>query len=185
MKRTICAVVAVALSAGLAWAVRTQEGPPMPKVEKEHVFLKKFAGNWDSTTSFRETAQQAWTESKGNESCRMLGEIWLVSEWKGDMAGMTFEGLGTTGYDPYKKKFVSTWVSNMEPVLATGEGSMDAAGKVLTTTINSTNCKTGKPCTGRMTQEFKDKDTVVWVVFMTGDDGKEFECMKGESKRKK
>ena len=185
MKRTITAVSALALAAGLVWAARAQEGFQMPKTEKEHEYLKQFAGDWDSATSFRETAEQKWMESKGTESCRMIGDFWVISEWKGDMGGMTMQGIGTNGYDPYKKKFVSTWISNIEPVLGTGEGTLDTAGKVLTTKISSTDCKTGKPSEGRMTQEFKDKDTVVWVMYMTGKDGKEFECMKGESKRKK
>jgi hypothetical protein len=73
----------------------------------------------------------------------------------------------------------------MEPVLGTGEGSLDAAGKVLTTKISSADCKTGKPSEGRMTQEFKDSNTVAWSMYMTGKDGREIECMKGESKRTK
>ncbi|HZN62103.1 MAG TPA: DUF1579 domain-containing protein [Planctomycetota bacterium] len=183
MKKTIGAVACLALCAGLVWAARGQEGMPMPKPQKEHEILKQFEGNWDSTVSFRMSADQQWTASKGVESNRVIGGFWLISESKGDMMGMPFTGIGQTGYDPYKKKYVSTWVDSFSPVLSVGEGTFD--GKVLTTSINSTDCETGKPCTMTMTQEFKDKDTVLWSMRMNGKDGKEFECMKGESKRKK
>jgi hypothetical protein len=188
MKRTIGAVAALALTAGLAWAaVKAQDGmPEMPKPQKEHEFLKQFEGTWESTNSFRMGADQEWMESKSKDVSRMIGGFWLLTESKGEFApGMSFEGSGSTGYDPYKKKYVSTWIDNMNPTLSVGEGAMDAAGKVMTTTIQGTDCATGKPCTMRMTQEFKDKDTLHWSMYMTGKDGKEFEAMKAVSKRKK
>ena len=187
MKRTIVTVSALALAAGLTWAaVRAQEGmPPMPKPQKEHEFLNQFVGTWDSTMKMRMTADQPWMETKGSDTYSMLGGFWLVYESKGDMMGMPFKGLGATGYDPYKKKYVSTWVDNMGPCLSVGEGTLDATGKVLTTTVSGTDCETGKPCTFRIVQELKDNDTCTFSFFMTGKDGKEFEGMKGESKRKK
>jgi len=186
MKRTIVAVSALALAAGLAWAAaRAQEGFPMPKPQKEHEFLKQFEGTWDSTTKFRMAADQPWMESKGTETNTLLGGFWLLSESKGEMFGQPFRGVGTTGYDPYKKKYVSTWVDSMMPCLSIGEGTVDASGKVLTVAISSTDCESGKPCTMRMTQEVKDKDTTTWSMYMNGKDGKEFQCMTGESKRKK
>jgi hypothetical protein len=185
MKKTFGAVAALALSAGLTWAaVRSQE-PQMPKPQKEHEFLQHFVGTWEGASKFRMAADQPWMESKGIETNTMLGGFWLVSEMKSEMFGQPWRGLGTTGYDPYKKKYVSTWVDSMMPCLSVGEGTVDAAGKVMSVTISSTDCESGKPCTMRMTQEIKDKDTTTWSMFMTGKDGKEFECMKGESKRRK
>ncbi|HKS16052.1 MAG TPA: DUF1579 domain-containing protein [Planctomycetota bacterium] len=183
MKRTIGVTVSLALAAGLAWAATAATTQEMPKPQKEHEFLKQFEGTWDSSISFRMTGEAEWTASKGTESNRLVGGFWLISESKGDMMGMPFTGIGQTGYDPYKKKYVSTWVDSFTPVLSVGEGTMK--GNVLTTTIASTDCETGKPCTMTMTQEFKDKDTLAWSMRMNGKDGKEFECMKGESKRKK
>ena len=186
MNRTLGAVAGLALCAGLAWAMKAQEGmPDMPKPQKEHEFLKQFVGTWDSTMKFRMASDQAWTETKGSDSYVMLGGFWLVCETKGDMMGQPFRGLGTTGYDPYKKKYVSSWVDSMGPCLSVGEGTVDAGGKIMTTTVSATDCETGKPCTFRIVQELKDKDTCTFSFFMTGKDGKEFEGMKGESKRKK
>ena len=41
------------------------------------------------------------------------GGFWLLLDYKGDFGGMKFEGKGATGYDPNKKKYVSTWVDSM------------------------------------------------------------------------
>jgi hypothetical protein len=184
MKRTIGAVAGLAVCAGLAWAAARQEGmPEMPKPQKEHEFLKQFEGTWDSTISFRMAADQKWMEEKGTETNRVVGGFWLLSESKGSMMGAPFTGVGQTGYDPYKKKYVSTWIDSFTPCLSVGEGSME--GNVLITRISGTDCETGKPCTMTMTQEFKDKDTLHWSMKMSGKDGKEFEGMKGVSKRKK
>ena len=185
MKTILGAVAAVALTAGLAWAAVKSQEPKMPTPGPEHAFLKQFVGEWDSATKFRMGADQAWMESKGTESNRLLGGFWLVSEWKGDMMGQAFQGLGNTGYDPTKKKYVGTWIDSMMPYLSSGEGSVDASGKTLTMTITSTDCETEKPCTMRMVQTVKDANTVVWSMHMTGKDGKEFECMSGTSTRKK
>ena len=186
MKKTIGAVAGLALCAGLVWAAKVQEGmPPMPKPGPEHEFLKQFVGTWTSTMEMRMAADQPWAKATGSDTYTMLGGFWLVQEAKGDMGGMSFSGIGQTGYDPYKKKYVSTWVDNMGPCLSIGEGTLDKTGKILTTIANSTDCETGKPCTFRIIQEMKDKDTCTFSFFMTGKDGKEFEGMKGESKRKK
>ena len=181
MKRTIGAVLVLALAAGLTWAAVSPR-QEMPKPVKEHEFLKRFVGAWDSTITFRMTPDAEWSTSKGTETSRMMGDFWLVSESKGDFMGMPFQGLGTTGYDPYKKKYISTWVDNFGPCLSVGEGTV--TGDAMTSTVNSTD-ENGKPMTMKMKQEFKDKDTVVWSMTMAGKDGKEFESMKGESKRKK
>ena len=185
MKRTIGAVTALALTAGLAWAAARTQEPQMPKPQKEHEWLNHLVGNWESTSQFRMAADQKWTESKGTETNTMVGGFWLFSDMKSEMFGQPWRGLGSTGYDPYKKKYVSTWIDSMTPCLSVGEGTVDASGKVMTVVISGTDCETGKPCTMKMTQEIKDKDTTAWSMTMTGKDGKEFECMKGESKRKK
>ena len=181
MKRTIGAVVGLAVAAGLTWAAVSPR-QEFPKPQKEHDFLKRFEGTWETSITFRMSPDQEWTTSKGTETSRMIGGFWLVSESKGEFMGMPFQGLGTTGYDPYKKKYVSTWVDNFGPCLSVGEGTV--SGDVMTGTVNGTD-ETGKPMTMKMKQEFKDKDTVVWSMTSVGKDGKEFESMKGESKRKK
>ena len=183
MKKTLCALATLGVAAGFAWSDgRFQDKPEMPKPVKEHAFLKKFVGTWDSKMSMRHTAESPWVESKGTDEARMYGDFWVVSEFKSDSAEMPMQGLASTGYDPVKKKYVVTWIGSMSPAISLGDGTVD--GNVLKTDIKSTDCTTGEPLAMSMTQEFKDKDTLVFSMKMKGKDGKEFECMKGESKRR-
>jgi len=182
--KTLIATVTLAAAAALTWAARVQDKPDMPRPVKEHEFLKKFEGSWDSKMSMRHAPDQPWMECKGTEQARMYGDFWVVSEWKTESSEMPMQGLASTGYDPFKKKYVVTWIGSTSPALSAGEGTVDASGKILTTEVKSTDCQTGQPMSMTMVQEFKDNDTVAWTMRMKGKDGKEFECMKGESKRR-
>jgi len=185
MKKTLCALATLGVAAGFAWSAgRFQEGQDMPKPDKEHAFLKKFAGKWEGTMSMREAADQPWKECKGTEQARMMGEFWAIGEWKAESAEMPMQGIAITGYDPVKKKYVVTWIDSLMPSFTLGEGTVDKSGNILTTEVKTTDCRTGEPVTMTMVQEFKDKDKQVWSMRMKGKDGKEFECMKGESKRR-
>ena len=42
------------------------------------------------------------------------------------------KGMGYTGYDNFKKKYVSFWIDDMGTAMSTMEGSMDKEGKTLT-----------------------------------------------------
>src|SRR5262245_35880632 len=48
--------------------------------------------------------------SKGTETNVMLGDMWLIGQFKGQIMGLNFEGLRQTGFYPEKKKFVVSWV---------------------------------------------------------------------------
>lgn len=186
MKRAFAGMALVVLAAGIAGAATwIQEKPQVPKPDKEHAFLKKFVGRWDSTMSVRESGEHPWMDTKGTEQARMFGDFWVVSEWKSESPEMPMQGLGSTGFDPVAKKYMVTWIGSTSPSLSLGEGTVDPAGNVLTTTVRTQDCRTGMPLIMTMVQEFKDADTLVWTMRMRGKDGKDFECMKGESKRRK
>ena len=180
--KTLIATVILAAAAALTWAARVQDKPEVPKPVKEHEFLKKFTGTWESKMSLRHAPDQPWMETKGTEQARMVGDFWVVSDMKIDSSEMPMQGMQTVGYDPIKKKYVVTWIGSTNPSLSVGEGTI--SGQTLTTEITSTDCQTGKPLSMTMVQEFKDDDTYVWTMRMKGKDGKDFECMKGESKRR-
>lgn len=181
--KTMCAVFTLVVAAGFSWAARVQDKPDMPKPVKEHEFLKKFEGTWESKMSMRHTPDAPWMEVRARDQARMVGDFWVLTEMKIDSGEMPMQGVQALGYDPVKKKYVVTWIGSMNPSLSVGEGSV--SGQKLTTEIKSTDCQTGKPLSMSMVQEFKDDDTLVWSMKMKDKDGKEFETMKGESKRKK
>ena len=75
--------------------------------------------------------------SKGTETNRMMAGKWLISDFKGDMFGSTFEGHGTNGYDAKKNKYVATWVDTMSVRIDALEGTYDDKTKTLTLNSDS------------------------------------------------
>src|SRR6266849_3404508 len=69
-----------------------------PKPGPEHAILKEQAGAWDATIESFMAAGQPPVLSKGAETGTMVGDFWLVSEFKTDMMGQPFTGHGTMGY---------------------------------------------------------------------------------------
>lgn len=152
--------------------------PALPKPGPEHEFLKKFEGDWDVTVSM------GGTQSKGSASYRItLGGFWLSEHFQGEFGGMKFEGRGTTGYDPLKKKYVTAWTDSMSPSLLIMEGTVAKDGKTFTGTGEAPNME-GKIEKMKTVYDFKDKDSFVFTMYRVAD-GKDQEEMKLTYKRKK
>lgn len=156
--------------------VEAQGGPTRPG--PEHQLLKKFEGEWDATVAF------AGGESKGTASYKVgLGGFWLQLHYKGEFAGAPFEGRGVMGYDPHKKKYVSTWVDSMAPSMMVMHGSFDKDGKTFTETGEGYGMD-GKLQKMKSVHEFKGKDTIVFTMYNVVD-SKDQQMMKITYKRKK
>jgi hypothetical protein len=179
MKRVLAMTLPLVAVAGLVWAGqdmggKEQEMPPMPKPTKEHEGLKEGAGTWNWVGKFRMAPDRPEVEVKGVETCTMLGGFWLVFDIKTDnFMGMPWHGHGTLGYDPGKKKYLGTFIDSMSSDRMLGEGTMDAAGKVLTMIWEGKDHETGKVAKMRETYETKDKDNAFMTMYKTGADGKE------------
>jgi hypothetical protein len=194
MKRALIAVAALVAVGGLVWAGQEmgggkQEGGKekegagqheMEKASKEHLALKDGVGTWDYVMKFREGPDKPEQEVKGIQTVTQVGDFWIVFDIKTDnMMGMPWHGHGTVGYDPKKKKYVGTFVESMSSDRMLGEGTMDAAGKVLTMDWDGGHMKM------REVSERKDKDTGTMTMTMIGPDGKEMPGFTISYKRKK
>jgi hypothetical protein len=179
MKRVLIILTVPVFACGLVWASqemggKAQEPPPMPKPSKEHGFLKEGAGTWDYVMKFKMGPDAPEQEIKGIETVQMLGEFWVIFDIKTDnMMGMAWHGHGTLGYDPDKKKYVGTFIDSLSPDRMLGEGTVDAAGKVLTMIWEGKDHETGKAGKLREVSERKDKDNGTMTMYRTGADGKE------------
>jgi hypothetical protein len=160
MKRSLAAL-SVAL---LCLAAPALAQAPMPTPGPEHEMLKKDVGTWDATVEMFTAPGAAPSVSKGTETVTMLGGFWQLSEFKSEMMGQPFEGRGTTGYDPAKKKYVGTWVDTMTPGYYTTEGTYDPAKKTLTATMVGPG-PSGEAEKTKETTEWKDADTRVFTMF--------------------
>lgn len=163
--------------------VQAQE-PEMPAPQKEHEWLQRFVGKWESESKASTGPDQPPVECKGSIACRMLGGFWLVSEYEGDMGGMAFKGLQTIGYDPAKKKYVGTWVDSMMNHMWMYEGSVDEGGTKLVLEASGPNFMAGgKETKFRDTYAFKSADEMIITSSMLGDDGEWITFMTGTARR--
>lgn len=99
---------------------------------REHAWLKRFVGEWTYETQCPGKPGEPPMKMRGRESVRMIGELWVVGESRGEMpGGGAMTSLMTLGYDPAKKKFVGTWIGSPMANLFVYEGQLDASGRVL------------------------------------------------------
>lgn len=100
--------------------------------QKQHEWLKRLVGEWTLETEAPAEPGGEPEKLTGVESVRMLGDIWVVFEGRGQMPG---GGEGTTlmtlGYDPQKGRFVGTWQGSMMANLWVYDGELDAAEREL------------------------------------------------------
>jgi hypothetical protein len=138
---------------------------------------EKFVGDWDVTVAF------GGTQAKASATYQVgLGGFWLTEQFRGEFGGQKFEGRGTVGYDPIKKKYTATWIDSMSPTLIVMEGAFDKDGKTLTETGEGPGMD-GKLTKLKSVYEFQDKDTFVFTMYNAGG-GKDQEMMKLTYKRK-
>jgi hypothetical protein len=82
------------------------------------------------------------------------------------MMWMAWKGMGVTGYDNFKKKYVFTFLDNMGTAILTGEGDFDAKNNVMTS-----YGKMDEPLTGEKNKTVKyvtrilSKDKHVFEIY--------------------
>ena len=193
--------VTFALCAGMlmAGAVSAQDKPMSAEQKAQMEAWQKFAtpgeahkalagmvGTWDAEVTSWMDPRRPPEKSKGVSENRMvLGGRWVESKFTSTMMGMPFEGLGYTGYDNHKKKYMGTWTDNMSTAVMVSEGTMDAAGKVLTQTSTMDDFMTGKPTTVKTTMKIVTPDQHVFEMWGPDPTGKNVKQMEIVYKRRK
>lgn len=131
-----------------------------------HKQLDQFVGKWETVTRmWWEGPARPPAESKGASEIKWIMDgRFLLEESSGQMMGMPYRGMGITGYDNFKKKYVVSYIDNMGTAMYTGEGKFDQGSKVLTS-----YGKMDEPMTGE-----HDK-TVKYVMRVVGKDKYIFE----------
>lgn len=143
----------------------------MPPPAKEHAWLRRFEGDWDSEGEIIMGPNQPPMKIKGFDRARMVGGFWLVSEGRGEQ--MNFESRLSLGYDEKNKKYVGTWIDSMSSHLWHYEGTLDATGRILT--LETEGPQPGDPTKNvpfREVTEFKSDDHRVFTSALLKPDGK-------------
>ncbi|MES1243043.1 MAG: DUF1579 domain-containing protein [Acidobacteriota bacterium] len=153
---------------------------------EQHKHLARMAGDWEYTSKMWMAPGQAPEESKGTmHGETLMGGRYVQHHWKGNMAGMSFEGMGTEAYDNTTKQFVSSWIDNMGTGIMFSKGSCDAAGKVCTMTGDMPDPMGGGNVTTKMVLTWADNDHFKNEMFMKDPSGGEMKMMEISAWRKK
>ena len=158
-------------------------GMPKPTITAEHGMLKKLVGTWDANVTCN--GPEGPMNSKGTATYKAIGDTWVASDFTGKMMGMPFTGHGVEGFDPSKKKFISTWCDSMSTALMVMEGTHDASTNSTTLTGECPDPMTGKMVKHRMVTKMGDANSMTFHMYAPGPDGKEAEMMTIEYKRRK
>jgi hypothetical protein len=113
---------------------KTGEAPKAPSPEEmmkawtaaatpgeAHKKLEPIVGSFDvKTTSWMAPGKPPEETVGTSESKWVLGNRFVEENVTGTMMGQPFSGVGYTGYDNYKKKYVGAWMDSMGTAWRTG-----------------------------------------------------------------
>ena len=199
--KPLTAVLALALLVPLAAAAQEKK-PALPTEEERakmmelwtklatpgagHKLLEPIVGSFDVKIVMWEYPGAPAQESTGaSEHAWVLGGRYVRQTFRGSMMGMPFDGIGYTGYDNYKKQYISVWMDTMGTSMLIASGTADPTGKILTSTAEWDDAMTGKKSTVREVVRIIDNDTHTMEMYMPGPDGKEYRNMEITYTRKK
>ena len=108
---------------------------------ESHKKLKGYVGEWDVEMKIWMNGDGEPTISRGEMDSELIfGGRFLRTdvramtkiEIQGTVVELPFKGLGITGYDTLRKKYVAVWIDNFTNSISFSEGQHDKSGKVFT-----------------------------------------------------
>jgi hypothetical protein len=153
--------------------------PATPGPEME--VLEHSLGTWDCLIKGPDGAEMSKGEAVYKKG---PGGLWLVSDFKGAIGPVAFEGHGVDGYDQDKRKYVSVWVDSMTSAPTIFEGDYDADTKTMTM-FGAGKGPDGKPVKFKNVTKIKDADHQTFTMFMVGPGDTDIPMMTIDYKRRK
>lgn len=151
-----------------------------------HKMLASSNGTWNATVTYWEMPGGPAQSTTGTSVNKMvLDGKYQVSNFKGNMMGMPFEGVSTVAYDNGKKKMISTWIDNMGTGIMVMEGPWNDATHSATLTGKAYDIAAKKDLDYKEIFTVVDDNTQTMEMFKPAPDGKEFKCMEIKYTRKK
>jgi hypothetical protein len=159
--------------------------PDFPPPGPEHAQLKELAGTFDAQVTMHFEGGKT-ADSKGMMKRQMiLDGRFLQEDYDGTFGGKPFKGVGISGYDPSKKKYVSIWADSVSNALMVSEGTYDAKTKTYTYTGEEVDPTTGKKYKTRDVVKVLSPDEQTMEMYRTADGGKETKVLDIRYTRKK
>ncbi|MEP6932482.1 MAG: DUF1579 domain-containing protein [Nitrospirota bacterium] len=144
---------------------------------ERHKQLASLAGSWTTKTKEWMEPGKPPTEADGSVEMKMLLDgRFLQQDFTGEMMGQPYTGMGITGYDNLRKKYVSIWLDTMDtgPFMMEGTGSAD--GKTIT--LKGQHAEPGGGhMTHRAVWKIVDSNTQTFDMWGNHGGGKEMKVM--------
>jgi hypothetical protein len=152
--------------------------------------VHKMMASWNGTWNGEVTMWMAPDAPPQTSKCMTVNKMamggrYQISTNTGNMMGMPFEGMGTMGYDNFKKTFSSTWIDNMGTGVMKLEGPWDEATKSITLKGKSMDPMMMKEVDVWEKFTVVDDNTQMMEMYGSGSDGKDFKTMEIKLTRKK
>lgn len=164
MNRITFAILGI-ISLTLASSANAQPGA---ELTEEHKVLHQDLGTWNVKMKlWPQGPDGIVVEGVCQEHNRKLGNgLWILSDFKGTLAGTAFYGHGTFGYNPRKEKYVGTWVDNMTPAISQMQGTYDKKSNTLTMYSEGTDAATGNTTKTKNVSEYIDKNNRKFTMYV-------------------
>ena len=99
---------------------------------------------------------------------------YLRSELSVEVMGQPYKCTLTLGFDNIRARYVATQIDTRSTMILASEGSADAAGKIITMTVQRPNPITGKLDPMKTATTLVDADRYTYEAFETAPGGNEF-----------
>lgn len=153
---------------------------------EEHKKLDGMVGTWDTkVVTWMAPGAPAQESSGTSENRWVLGNRFIEQRFEGTFMSQPFSGLGYTGYDNYKKKYVASWMDTAGTSIMMSEGSADPGGKTMTFWATMDDFMTGKKMKIKEVVTTVDPDHIVFEMWAPAPDGKPYKNMEIHYTRKK
>lgn len=191
--------VLLALPAAAEDKPKTTEAPKAPSQEEimtawmaaatpgdAHKKLEPIVGTFAVKTKSWMDPSKPPEETVGtSENKWVLGNRYVEQRVEGQMMNQPFSGIGYTGYDNYKRKYVGTWMDSMGTMIMISTGTMDASGKKLTSWSTIDDVVLKKPVKIKALLTIVDNDHHFFEMWGPAPDGKNFKMLEINYTRKK
>ncbi len=149
-----------------------------------HKMLAQENGTWTCEMSIWMEPDSKPEKAVVTAEARMImGGRYQEMLFKGNMAGMPFEGKGTVGFNKVNNEYTSTWIDNMGTGMMVSKGAYDETAKAINFKGEMINPADGKLTAYREVYTIVDPNTRKMEMFDTKN-GREFKSMEILMKRK-
>jgi hypothetical protein len=109
----------------------TENPAGIPKPSEQHEKLLEKVGEWKVACKYFMNPAEAPIEAEGTDHVEAIGSFWTTGVFSCEVMGNPIKGLATTGYDPKKGKYVSTWQDSSNPYFFYFEGDVTQEGELV------------------------------------------------------